>query len=105
MMRWCGALAVLLMTLSTAFGLRCYTCTAAEPGTCLDIKTCPIIFNRCYTLKVDGYYKMVSKGCQISMACGGAMSCCDGDLCNSAKHIGPSFILLVVSSAIITLFL
>ncbi|XP_019954593.2 lymphocyte antigen 6S-like [Paralichthys olivaceus] len=98
-----GAL-VLFMTLSTACGLRCYTCTATKPKSCTDTKACPVIFNRCFSLKVDKY-NIVTKGCQTSMVCGGAMDCCKGDLCNSAALIAPSVILLLVPSAIITLFL
>ncbi|XP_076587222.1 lymphocyte antigen 6G-like [Chaetodon auriga] len=102
-MQLCGAL-ILFMTLSTACGLRCYTCTAAEPKSCTDTKSCPVIFNRCFSLRVDGY-NMVTKGCQTSLACGGAIACCEGNLCNGAIPTGPSVIILLVSSAIITLFL
>uniref|UniRef100_UPI0037E73E7E lymphocyte antigen 6S-like n=1 Tax=Semicossyphus pulcher TaxID=241346 RepID=UPI0037E73E7E len=102
-MKLSGAL-ILLMTLSTACGLRCFTCTAADPKSCTDTKSCPVIFNRCFSLKVDGF-DMVTKGCQASLACVGAMSCCEGDLCNSAISAGPSVLLLLVSSAIIALFL
>ncbi|XP_053276587.1 lymphocyte antigen 6S [Pleuronectes platessa] len=103
MMQLFGAL-VLFTTLSTACGLRCYTCTATEPKSCTDTKSCAVIFNRCFSLKVEGY-NMVSKGCQTSIICGGSMDCCEGDLCNSATLTGPSVILLLVSSAILTLFL
>ncbi|XP_029916446.1 lymphocyte antigen 6H-like [Myripristis murdjan] len=102
-MRLSGTLAVLLLTLSTAAGLRCYTCTAADPRSCTDSKSCPVVFNRCFSMKIDGY-NMVTKGCQTSMLCVGAVDCCEGDLCNSASHAGSSFILLMVSSAMITLF-
>ncbi|XP_040898434.1 lymphocyte antigen 6G-like [Toxotes jaculatrix] len=95
---------ILFMTLSTACGLRCYTCTASDPKSCTDTKACPVIFNRCFSLRVDGY-NMVTKGCQSSIACGGAIACCEGDLCNNAISAGPSVILLLASSAIITLFL
>ncbi|XP_038558386.1 lymphocyte antigen 6G-like [Micropterus salmoides] len=98
-----GAL-MLFMTLSTASGLRCYTCTATNPKSCIDTKSCPVIFNRCFSLRVDGY-DMITKGCQTSIACGGAIACCEGDLCNSAISYGHSVILLLGSSAIITLFL
>ncbi|AWP07375.1 putative prostate stem cell antigen-like [Scophthalmus maximus] len=96
-----GALC-LFVTLSTACGLRCYTCTATQPRSCIDTKSCPVIFNRCYSLKFDGY-DMVTKGCQTSIACGGAMACCEGDLCNSATLTRPSVVLLLVSSAAIAL--
>ncbi|CAJ1069113.1 lymphocyte antigen 6G-like [Xyrichtys novacula] len=103
-MKTCGVL-VLFMTLSTACALRCYTCTATDPKSCTDTKSCPVIFNRCFSLKVDGY-DMVTKGCQTSIACVGAVSCCEGDLCNGAFPTGPSvLLLLLVSSAIIALFL
>ncbi|XP_035513634.1 prostate stem cell antigen-like [Morone saxatilis] len=100
-MKLYGAL-ILFMTLSTACGLRCYTCTAADPKSCTDTKSCSVIFNRCFSLRVDGY-SMVTKGCQTSLACVGAIKCCEGNLCNSAMPIGPSVVLLLISSAIITL--
>ncbi|KAK2837822.1 hypothetical protein Q5P01_015034 [Channa striata] len=95
---------ILFLTLSTACGLRCYTCTATDPKSCTDTKSCTVIFNRCFSLKVDGY-NIVTKGCQSSALCGGAMACCEGDLCNGAITNGSSVILLLISSAIITLFL
>ncbi|XP_044051671.1 lymphocyte antigen 6G-like [Siniperca chuatsi] len=98
-----GAL-VLLMTLSIASGLRCYTCTAADPKSCTDTTSCLVIFNRCFSLRVNGY-DVITKGCQSSIACVSPMQCCEGDLCNSAIPTGPSVLLLLVSSAIITLFL
>ena len=48
---------------------------------------------------------LITKGCLNSDACVSPMSCCEGDLCNNAIPTGPSVILLLVSSAIITLFL
>ncbi|KAM7018068.1 uncharacterized protein LKV04_001631 [Tautogolabrus adspersus] len=102
-MKLYGAL-ILFVTLSTACGLRCFTCTAAEPRSCTDTKSCSVIFDRCFSLKIDGY-DVVTKGCQNSLACVGAVSCCEGDLCNSAVPTGSSVLLLLVSSAVITLFL
>ncbi|KAM9394174.1 lymphocyte antigen 6S-like [Pholidichthys leucotaenia] len=95
---------ILSMTLSAACGLRCYTCIAADPKSCTDTKSCPVIFNRCYSLRVDGF-DIVTKGCQTSVACVGAMTCCEGDLCNHAVPTGPSIILLLLTSAMMTLFL
>uniref|UniRef100_A0A3Q0REF7 UPAR/Ly6 domain-containing protein n=1 Tax=Amphilophus citrinellus TaxID=61819 RepID=A0A3Q0REF7_AMPCI len=89
-----GAL-ILCVTLSAACALKCYTCTAADPKSCTDTTTCPVIFNRCFDL--------VTKGCQTSVLCVGAVSCCEGDLCNGTIPTGPSAILLLVSSAILKL--
>ncbi|KAL3975609.1 golgin subfamily B member 1 [Sarotherodon galilaeus] len=91
---------ILCVTLSAVCGLRCYTCTAADPKSCIDSKSCTVIFNRCFSLRVDGY-NLVTKGCQTSALCGGPMACCEGDLCNSAIPTGPSAFLLLVSSAIL----
>ncbi|XP_059193705.1 prostate stem cell antigen-like [Centropristis striata] len=98
-----GAL-ILFMTLSAACGLRCYTCTATDPKSCTDTKSCSVLFNRCFSLRIDGY-NIVTKGCQNSLACVDPIACCEGNLCNSAIPTGPSAILLLVSSAIFTLFL
>ncbi|XP_070761048.1 lymphocyte antigen 6S-like [Enoplosus armatus] len=98
-----GAL-ILFMSLSTACGLRCFTCVATHPDSCTDTKSCAIIFDRCFSLRLSGL-DVVTKGCQTSIACGGAIACCEGNLCNSAILTGPSVVLLLVSSAIITLFL
>ncbi|XP_033946618.1 lymphocyte antigen 6G-like [Pseudochaenichthys georgianus] len=97
MMKLFGAL-ILFITLSAACGLRCYTCTATDPKSCIDTKSCPVIFNRCFSLRLDGY-TMVTKGCLSSIACGGAMACCEGNLCNSALPTAPCVILLLVSLA------
>uniref|UniRef100_A0A4W6C8P6 UPAR/Ly6 domain-containing protein n=1 Tax=Lates calcarifer TaxID=8187 RepID=A0A4W6C8P6_LATCA len=86
-----------------ACGIRCYTCQTTNPKTCTDILNCTeLSLNRCFSLNVDG---LITKGCINRGFCGGSMFCCEGDLCNSAIAIGPSVILLLVSSAIITLFL
>ncbi|XP_058492614.1 lymphocyte antigen 6S-like [Solea solea] len=103
MMTLCGAL-ILFMTVSTVGGLRCYTCTAADPKSCTDTKSCPVIFNRCFSLKLEGL-DMITKGCQTSVACGGPIVCCEGNLCNKTIVAAPSVILVLVSSAIFTLFL
>ncbi|XP_042345007.1 lymphocyte antigen 6G-like [Plectropomus leopardus] len=100
-----GAL-ILFMTLSTACGLRCFTCTAADPHSCTDTKSCPVIFDRCFSVRVDGF-NVVTKGCQNRLTCVGAMGCCEGNLCNSATPAGPGILFLLLSSVIIiiTLFL
>uniref|UniRef100_A0A669BWX0 UPAR/Ly6 domain-containing protein n=2 Tax=Oreochromis TaxID=8139 RepID=A0A669BWX0_ORENI len=85
---------ILSVTLSAACGLRCYTCSAtANPKSCTDTTSCASVFNRCLNA--------VTKGCLNSAACVWPMSCCEGNLCNSAIPTGPSAILLLVSSAIL----
>nr|XP_020503109.1 lymphocyte antigen 6G-like [Labrus bergylta] len=101
-MKLYGAL-ILFVTLSTACGLRCYTCIAADPRSCTDTKSCAVIFDRCFSLPIGT--DVITKGCQNSLVCVGSMSCCEGDLCNSAVPTGSSVLLLLVSSALITLFL
>ncbi|XP_026177639.1 lymphocyte antigen 6B-like isoform X2 [Mastacembelus armatus] len=95
---------ILFMVLGTACGLRCYTCTAAGSTSCTAISTCPDIFNRCFSMKLEGV-NLVAKGCQSSLTCSPGMNCCEGDLCNSAIPTGSSVFLLLVSSAITSLFL
>ncbi|XP_037830462.1 prostate stem cell antigen-like [Kryptolebias marmoratus] len=101
-MQFYGAL-ILLMTLSAACSLRCYSCTATEAKSCTDTKSCAVIFNKCYTLKVEGL-NMVTKGCLNSLACLDRFSCCEGDLCNSGVSAGPSVLLVLLSSAFFTVY-
>uniref|UniRef100_A0A3Q2WJ65 Lymphocyte antigen 6G-like n=2 Tax=Haplochromis burtoni TaxID=8153 RepID=A0A3Q2WJ65_HAPBU len=93
-----GAL-ILSVTLSAACGLRCYTCIYSDPKSCIDTITCPVGFDRCVTFKVNALN--VTKGCLPSEYCGAPVTCCKGDLCNSAIPTGPSAIVLLVSSAIL----
>ncbi|XP_041793801.1 lymphocyte antigen 6G-like [Chelmon rostratus] len=100
-MHLCGVL-VLLGTLSAAYGLKCYTCVTTNPSSCTDVATCPLGHDRCATAEKDG---AVVKSCFGSDGCGGPIKCCEGDLCNGAIPTGSSVLLLLVSSAIITIFL
>ncbi|XP_067432880.1 lymphocyte antigen 6G-like [Thunnus thynnus] len=96
-----GAL-ILFLTLSTARGLKCYACANTEPESCTLIETCTGTSNRCFSVEKN---YLVAKGCLTSDICEKPAACCEGDLCNNAIPTGPSVILLLVSSAIITLFL
>uniref|UniRef100_A0A3Q1J6S8 UPAR/Ly6 domain-containing protein n=1 Tax=Anabas testudineus TaxID=64144 RepID=A0A3Q1J6S8_ANATE len=82
-------------------GITCYQCLAAKAEACKETTTCSSPLNRCFSLSLG----LFTKGCQTSYACIPGAGCCEGDLCNSAITTGPSVILLLVSSAIITLFL
>nr|XP_046243850.1 three-finger toxin MALT0070C-like [Scatophagus argus] len=90
---------VLMVTLSTAYGLRCYACEDSQNCQAVD---CPANADRCSTLTLNG---ITTKGCFISTGCIGLIKCCEGDLCNGAITTGSSVLLLLLSSAIITVFL
>ncbi|MED6291782.1 hypothetical protein CHARACLAT_027211 [Characodon lateralis] len=101
MMQLYGAL-VLFLTFSAACGLRCYKCSAADPKSCTDTEACSVLFNRCSSLKIEGV-NVVDKGCLASLLCIPPITCCEGDLCNGAVPTGPGVIVLLLSSALITL--
>ncbi|XP_070821101.1 CD59B glycoprotein-like [Chaetodon trifascialis] len=93
---------VLMGILSAAYGLRCYTCTTTNYNECTSIVTCPPELDRCAHAEERG---TIVKACFASAACRDPIKCCEGDLCNGAIPTGSSVLLLLVSSAIITLFL
>ncbi|KAM3610644.1 uncharacterized protein V6R79_006862 [Siganus canaliculatus] len=107
---------VLMVTLSAAYGLRCYVCggsaDACKEPAAVD---CPAGTDTCVSAKKDG---LVAKSCFNKAACTKEVSCCDKDLCNGAITTGQSgpsgdgaittgssVLLLLLSSAIITTFL
>ncbi|KAI3372702.1 hypothetical protein L3Q82_023165 [Scortum barcoo] len=96
-----GAL-VLLVTLSAALGLKCYQCTGSKTRSCPDSTTCSASEDHCATVKVNNLY---NKGCLNNALCVQGVDCCKGDLCNGAIPTGSSVLLLLVSSAIMTVFL
>ncbi|XP_034398568.1 lymphocyte antigen 6G-like [Cyclopterus lumpus] len=98
MMHLYGAL-ILFVTLSAACGLSCYSCIGQ---TCNDQITCPAGFDRCSTLLVND---IMTKSCMNNKLCVDPIQCCTSNLCNSAMPTGSSVLLLLASSAIITLFL
>ncbi|XP_030594317.1 lymphocyte antigen 6I-like [Archocentrus centrarchus] len=100
MMQLYGAL-ILCVTLSAACGIECYSCTQADSASCTNTESCSSSSNRCYSYSVE--LNTVSRGCHDSKDCVSPVSCCEGDLCNSAIPTGPSAILLLVSSAILKL--
>ncbi|XP_047448484.1 lymphocyte antigen 6G-like [Mugil cephalus] len=100
-MKFYGAL-ILFLTVSTAWGLRCYTCAGTSSSSCTDVLTCPDGFDKCVSVETRGVF---TKSCGRTTDCTGPAKCCDTYLCNSAIPTGPSVIMLLVSSAIITIFL
>lgn len=48
---------------------------------------------------------ITSKNCGLSSACSPLVDCCSGDLCNGAITTGSSVLLMLVTSAIFTVFL
>uniref|UniRef100_H2LD22 UPAR/Ly6 domain-containing protein n=1 Tax=Oryzias latipes TaxID=8090 RepID=H2LD22_ORYLA len=92
-------LLILFLTLSAACGLRCYSCTAADPKSCMDTKACAALFNRCFSLRTEG--NLAAK----PVHCVGAVKCCEGDLCNSSAPPGSSSLLIMLTAAMFILFL
>ncbi|XP_027131768.1 CD59A glycoprotein-like [Larimichthys crocea] len=70
---------LLLVTLSAAYGLKCYYCVTSDPKACTSIGTCAPGEDRCATLEMNG---VTIKGCQSSDSCSSPIKCCQGDLCN-----------------------
>ncbi|KAK2837823.1 hypothetical protein Q5P01_015035 [Channa striata] len=96
-----GVLTILCTTLSVAYGLKCYTCDPINTD-CTKTMTCPTLLDSCMSLNVNG---LITKTCTTGSLCVSPMKCCQTDLCNGAIPTGASVVLLLVSSAIITLFL
>uniref|UniRef100_A0A3B3Y698 UPAR/Ly6 domain-containing protein n=1 Tax=Poecilia mexicana TaxID=48701 RepID=A0A3B3Y698_9TELE len=110
---------VLFVTFSVASGLRCYTCVTSDPSACTNIETCPDGFDRCASVKIPesitSYLSillrsflalkgLITKSCMPSAGCISPIKCCDKDLCN-AVPTGPGVFLLLMSSALIMLFI
>uniref|UniRef100_A0A4W6CA19 UPAR/Ly6 domain-containing protein n=1 Tax=Lates calcarifer TaxID=8187 RepID=A0A4W6CA19_LATCA len=80
----------------------CYTCVTKDPKTCTKISPCAAFADSCVKRSLLG---VTIKGCYYNNSCKEGGHYCETDLCNSAMPTGPSVILLLISSAIITLFL
>ncbi|XP_029366794.1 prostate stem cell antigen-like isoform X4 [Echeneis naucrates] len=100
-MRLYGAL-ILFMLLSTACGLKCYTCVSTHIESCTRAINCVEPLNRCFSMNVTG---VITKGCRKAINCLSNMRCCEEDMCNSATASGPTAVLLLAASAISTIFL
>uniref|UniRef100_A0A668SKC7 UPAR/Ly6 domain-containing protein n=1 Tax=Oreochromis aureus TaxID=47969 RepID=A0A668SKC7_OREAU len=93
------------LSFSAACGLQCYVCGLSDPHSCTDVLTCPAGMDRCFSLTTnEEVYLYYCYYCTLIL-CVSPMSCCEGNLCNNAIPTGPSVMLLLVSSAIITIFL
>ncbi|KAG8011801.1 hypothetical protein GBF38_004151 [Nibea albiflora] len=88
---------LLMVTLSAAYGLKCYYCISSDPRGCRLIGNCESGANRCASAVIDG---AIIKGCEKSVNCVSPIKCCQGDLCNGAIPTGSSVLLLLVSSLI-----
>ncbi|XP_016532621.1 lymphocyte antigen 6G isoform X1 [Poecilia formosa] len=93
---------ILFLSFSAASGLRCYTCVTSDPNACTNIETCPDGFDRCASVKIPG---LITKTCIPSAGCISPIKCCDKDLCNGAVPTGPGVTLLLLSSALMMLFI
>uniref|UniRef100_A0A3P9P997 UPAR/Ly6 domain-containing protein n=1 Tax=Poecilia reticulata TaxID=8081 RepID=A0A3P9P997_POERE len=93
---------ILFLSFSAASGLRCYTCYTTEPSNCTFILTCPDGLDRCISAKVND---LITKSCVPRAACISPIKCCDKDLCNGAVPTGPGVTLLLLSSALMMLFI
>ncbi|XP_054895725.1 lymphocyte antigen 6C2-like isoform X2 [Poeciliopsis prolifica] len=101
MMKLYGFL-VLFVTFSVASGLRCYLYGTADSITCSGIQTCPAGYDRCASAKIEG---VTFKECLKNTDCISPIKCCGTDLCNSAIPTGPGVTLLLLSSALMMLFI
>nr|XP_040052147.1 ly-6/neurotoxin-like protein 1 isoform X2 [Gasterosteus aculeatus aculeatus] len=97
-MHFYGAL-ILFVTVSAACGLTCHSCDGKG---CTNNVTCPSNMDRCSSIEVNG---LVAKSCMSSALCVAPITCCSTDLCNGATPAASSILLLMASSAIVTLFL
>uniref|UniRef100_A0A3B3V483 UPAR/Ly6 domain-containing protein n=1 Tax=Poecilia latipinna TaxID=48699 RepID=A0A3B3V483_9TELE len=93
---------ILFLSFFAASGLRCYICVTSDPSGCTNYLTCPDGLDRCASVTMDG---LITKSCVPSAACSSSMNCCDKDLCNSAIPTGPGVTLLLLSSALMMLFI
>uniref|UniRef100_A0A3P9P9H8 UPAR/Ly6 domain-containing protein n=1 Tax=Poecilia reticulata TaxID=8081 RepID=A0A3P9P9H8_POERE len=93
---------VLFITFSIASGLRCYTYFTVEPNTCTGVLTCPAGYDRCASVESEG---LIVKSCLQRAECISPIKCCDKDLCNGAVPTGPGIILLLLSPALMMLFI
>ncbi|KAL2084318.1 hypothetical protein ACEWY4_019836 [Coilia grayii] len=102
-----------LNTNTTANGKECFTC---EGDDCTKKLSCAGNEDRCtkVTTEVEGQ-KITMKGCASRNVCVGdfsaqlgslavGLSCCEGNLCNSAKSVGESLLLLLGSLLSVLLF-
>ncbi|XP_062393719.1 phospholipase A2 inhibitor and Ly6/PLAUR domain-containing protein-like [Sardina pilchardus] len=102
-----------LNTNTTPNGKKCFTCVGDD---CTKQLSCVGNEDRCIkaTTSVSGQTVTV-KGCASSSICSGDLSadlgsvaiglnCCEGNLCNSAKSVGQSFLLLLGSLVSVLLF-
>ncbi|XP_063054167.1 phospholipase A2 inhibitor gamma subunit B-like [Engraulis encrasicolus] len=103
-----------LNTNTTLNGRKCFTCHLGHD--CKQSISCQGNEDRCMKTAIDVYGEMITaKGCASSSLCRanlsaqlGSMSenlnCCEGDLCNGAKHVGGGVLLLLGSVVSVLVF-
>ncbi|KAJ0001601.1 hypothetical protein NQD34_001397 [Periophthalmus magnuspinnatus] len=93
---------LLLVGLSAAYSLKCYVCVGDKDCTkTLDCGSVPMA-DRCFSGDKEGVY---ARGCIPNALCKSPLSCCEGDLCNGSAPTAPTVVLLLLSSAVFSLFL
>ncbi|XP_067094655.1 phospholipase A2 inhibitor and Ly6/PLAUR domain-containing protein-like isoform X1 [Osmerus mordax] len=97
----------------TPNGKQCYTCNGQD---CLNPLNCLGDENSCIsTTTEDSGQKVSMKGCASKSLCTGSMSaqlpgmsfkldCCEGNLCNDARSLAASLLLLVAPLLSVALF-
>ncbi|XP_029986322.1 toxin 3FTx-Lei1-like [Sphaeramia orbicularis] len=95
---------ILLVTLSAAHAITCYTCTVDDPTPCSRNSTCVKPLDICYSYSAA--VKGEVRGCHRRDACRSPFYCCSQDLCNAAPPTAPTGLLpLLLSSAVLSLCL
>uniref|UniRef100_A0A672KJX4 Uncharacterized protein n=1 Tax=Sinocyclocheilus grahami TaxID=75366 RepID=A0A672KJX4_SINGR len=78
---------------SNSNGMKCYSC---DGKSCSNTVTCSGSEDRCITATGENLLKRRLKSF-LFLLCLGDISCCEGNLCNSAQSVTQSFLFLCCS--------